>query len=62
MNWQKISCKLEEHDEVQKFQNFSNIADIKASSDSSGMKAFLNYLEVHHSSHVFKEYFGFDGK
>ncbi|XP_046458667.1 RWD domain-containing protein 2A-like [Daphnia pulex] len=62
LNWQKISCKLEEHDEVQKFQNFSNIADIKASSDSSGMKAFLNYLEEHHSSHVFKEYFGFDGK
>lgn len=62
MNWQRISCKLEEHDEVQKFRTFSNIANIKAAPDSSGMKAFLNYLEEHHSSHVFKEYFGFDGK
>ncbi len=61
MNWQKISCKLEEHDEVQKFQTFSNIADIK-NPDSSSMKAFLNYLEAHHSSHVFKGFFGFDGK
>ena len=61
MNWQKISCKLEEHDEVQKFQEFANIAEIKTS-DTSGMKAFINYLEKHHSSHVFKEYFGFDQK
>lgn len=61
MNWQKISCKLEEPDEASIFNDFSNIAEIKAS-ETSGIKAFLNYLEEHQSSHVFKEYFGFDRK
>lgn len=61
MNWQKISCKLEEHDEIQKFLHFSNIAEIKLSEQSS-MKTFLNYLEEHGSSHVFKELFGFEKK
>lgn len=60
MNWQKITCKLQESDETQKFQGFTNIAEIKAS--DSGMRGFLDYLEEHQSSHVFKQYFGFERK
>lgn len=59
MNWQKISCKLEEDDDEKLFKDFKNIAYIRA---TDGMKAFLDYLKEHKSSHVFKEYFGFDGK
>lgn len=62
MNWQKISCKLEEPDEANIFKEFSNIAEIKTAAEASGMKAFLNYLEEHQCSHIFKEYFGFDRK
>lgn len=61
MNWQRITCRLEEHDSEKKFQTFENIA-LTRNSDESDMKAFLNYLESHASSHVFKELFGFDAK
>lgn len=61
MNWQKITCRLEERDSEKKFLIFENIAAIR-NSEQSGMKAFLKYLEEHASSHVFKEFFGFDGK
>jgi len=62
MNWQKISCRLEEKDSDRKFQEFSNIVAQVRSGEESDMKAFLNYLKDHESSHVFKELFGFDGK
>ena len=65
MNWQKITCKLEEHSNdtegFRKFQGFEDITTIK-DGQQSDMKTFLNYLDRHGSSHVFKEYFGFDGK
>lgn len=61
MNWQKITCKLEEHDGEKRFETFENIAEIR-NSEQSDMKAFLKYLEDHASSHIFKQYFGFDGK
>ena len=61
MNWQRITCKLQEDAEDQtgwqKFTDFTNITH-----KVIDMKAFLHFLESHNSQHVFKEYFGFDGK
>lgn len=65
MNWQRISCKLEEFgDDLTTFRKFKHFEDATAVKDGqqSDMKAFFNYLERHDSSHVFKEFFGFDGK
>lgn len=54
MNWQRISCKLEEKDDSDKFQGFANITALVTT------KTLPGYLREHQSSHVFKELFGFE--
>lgn len=62
MNWQKITCRLEERDRDQKFEVFANITAQIRSGEDSDMKAFFNYLTNSSCQHVFKVFFGFDGK
>ena len=61
MNWQRITCKLQENAEGEtvwrRFPEFTNITH-----KVTDMKAFLHFLESHNSHYVFKEFFGFDGK
>ncbi|XP_022185005.1 RWD domain-containing protein 2A [Nilaparvata lugens] len=74
MNWKKIMCKKKEEDmndegsekEKRKFTGFSEISfqstQGKARDAHMDMGEFYRYLTQHGCQHVFKDYFGVDGK
>lgn len=74
MTWKKIICKKVEESEVpvnecdsqRKFEgfleiNFQNMKSTKNETHTD-MGEFYRYLVLHNCGHVFKDYFGFDGK
>lgn len=75
MSWKKIICKnveeeaatLDSFDSLRKFDSFGEISfpNLKSHRPQDGhtnMGDFYRYLVDHNCEHVFKDYFGIEGK